>query len=266
MLRRLSEGQRRTIAHWAMEFLVVVVGVLLALWLQEVMTSANKRSDAKAAEASIRSELDGNLLILVLQDVVADCRRERLEEIESRLESDGPAAPILTNWAVTGGPPNPPKHQAVYGFFNVDVTDTAWRSAIANGSASAMQPDRFRSIADLYATFDGVHKALATDQDAANSLEVLSYGVPLTPELRGSLITAYYKAHANLGLLTQGLSARAIAEQMRTLGWNDEKHMDALISDTQRQMRGFGFRLKPCAKPFSNPFATNQRAQRRGRS
>jgi hypothetical protein len=35
MLRKLSEGQRRTIAHWAMEFLVVVVGVLLALWLQE---------------------------------------------------------------------------------------------------------------------------------------------------------------------------------------------------------------------------------------
>lgn len=35
MLRKLSEGQRRNVAHWGMEFVVVVAGVLLALWLQE---------------------------------------------------------------------------------------------------------------------------------------------------------------------------------------------------------------------------------------
>jgi hypothetical protein len=261
MLRKLNEGQRRTVAHWAMEFLIVVVGVLLALWLQELATSANKRSDARAAEASIRNELDGNLLILVLQDVVADCRRERLGEIEHHLANDEPAAPIVGNWGITAT--HSPKHQAVYGFFNVDVTDTAWRSAIANGSASAMQPDRFRSIADLYANFDAVRQALATDEDAANSLEVLSYGVPLTPELRGSLIKAYYIAHANLGLLTQGISAQAIAQQMRGLGWNDENHMDMLISGAKQQMQGFGFRLKACAKPFVNPFAANQRAPKK---
>jgi len=239
-----------------MEFLVVVVGVLLALWLQELVTSANKRRDAKAAEAAIRNELDGNLLILVLQDAVANCRRERLDEIENRLEDDGPATPILTNSITTA--PHPPKHQAVYGFFNVDVTDTAWRSAIANGSVSAMEPNRFRSIADIYDTFEGVHKALASDEDAADSLEVLSYQVPLTPELRGSLIKAYYTAHANLGLLTQGLSAHAIAEQMRALGWDDEKHMDVLIDGAKRDMSGFGFKLKPCAKAFANPFADKQ--------
>ena len=256
MLRKLSEGQRRTIAHWAMEFLVVLVGVLLALWLQELVTSADKRSDAKVAETAIRDELDGNLLILVMQDAVATCRRERLDEIERRLESDGPSGPILTNSFITG--PHPPKHQAVYGFFNVDVTDTAWRSAIANDSASAMEPERFRSIADIYATFDAVRKALASDGEAADTLEVLSYDVPLTPELRGSLIKAYYKAHANLGFLTEGLSARAIAEQMRRLGWNDEKHLDALINGAKRDMSGFGFSLKPCAKPFVNPFAPTQ--------
>lgn len=256
MLRKLSEGQRRTIAHWAMEFVVVVVGVLLALWLQETVTSANKRRDAKAAEAAVRDELDGNLLILVMQDAVADCRRERLEEIESRLGNNGPSTPIVGNWGITAS--QQPKHQAVYGFFNLDVTDTAWRSAIANGSTSAMKPERFGAVADLYATFDAVRDALASDRDAANTLEVLSYQVPLTPELRGSLIKAYYVAHANRGFLTEGLSSEGIANQMRALGWNDEKHLDALISGVKRDMSGFGFKFKPCAKPLLNPFRKNQ--------
>jgi hypothetical protein len=258
MLRKLSEGQRRTIAHWAMEFIVVVVGVLLALWLQQWATSANKRSDAKAAEAAIRDELDRNLLVLVLHDAVADCRRERLDEIQRRFESGAPAAPILSGSFITVS--QPPKHPAVYGFFSVDVTDTAWRGAISNGSVSAMAPERFASIADIYATFDSVGKALRSDADAAYSLQVLSYDVPLTPEVRASLIRAYSTAHANLGFLTGGLSGPVIAKQMSAIGWDDRKHMDVLISGVKRDMRGFGFKFKPCAKPLMNPFESNIRA------
>jgi hypothetical protein len=258
MLRKLSEGQRRTIGHWAMEFIVVVVGVLLALWLQQLVTTANKRSDAKAAEAAIRDELDRNLLVLVLQDAVADCRRERLDEIQRRLESGAPAAPILSHPFITVS--QPPKHPAVYGFFSVDVTDTAWRGAISNGSVSGMEPERFGSIADIYATFDSVGKALQSDDDAAYSLQVLSYDVPLTPELRGSLIRAYSTAHSNLGFLTNSAPAHALADQMGALGWNDRRHLDLLISAAKRDMSGFGFKFKPCAKPLVNPFQSNRRA------
>ena len=257
MLRKLSEGQRRTIAHWSMEFIVVVVGVLLALWLQQLVTTANKRRDANAAEGAIRDELDGNLLILVLQDAVADCQRERLEEIEGRLESGAPTAPILSNSFITVS--QPPKHPAIYASFNLNVSDTSWRSAIANGLASAMEPERYGSIADLYATFDAVRTALTKDDDAANALQVLSYPVPLTPDLRGSLIKAYATAHANHGFLTRGLTAHTIAKQMRALGWDDEKHLDALIAGVKRDMSGFGFQFKPCAKPLVNPFANQQR-------
>ena len=257
MLRKLSEGQRRTIAHWAMEFVVVVVGVLLALWLQQLVTTADKRSDARAAEAAIRDELDRNLLVLVLADATADCKRQRLDEIERRLESGGPATPILSSSFITV--PRPPKHPAVYGSFNVDVTDTAWRGALSNGSVSAMEPKRFGSIADIYATFDAVGNALHSDDDAAHTLQVLSYEVPLTPELRGSLVRAYSTAHANLGLLTVGLSAHSIADQMRALGWNDAGHLDALIGGVKRDMSHFGFKFKPCAKQLLNPFRSNAR-------
>ena len=253
MLRKLSEGQRRTIAHWAMEFVVVVTGVLLALWLQEQVTQANKRADAAAAEAAIRDELDNNLMILVTQNVVADCRRERLEEIERRLEDDAPADAILSPWGVTAA--QIPKHPTVYGFFALDVSDTAWRGAIANGSVSAMKPERFRSIGDIYSSFDQVRQALASDRDAGTTLQILSYQSTLTPELRGQLTKSYFIARSNLGLLTEGVSARAVAKQMRSLGWNDRERLDELISKARGDMNSFGFKLKPCAKPFVNPFA-----------
>jgi len=253
MLRKLSEGQRRTIAHWAMEFVVVVAGVLLALWLQQKVTDANKRSDAVAAEAAIRDELDNNLMILVMQNVVSDCRRTRLEEIERRLEDDAPAGAILTPWGVTA--PQVPKHPAVYGFFALDVTDTAWRGAIANGSASAMKPDRYTQIADVYSGFDQVRQALATDREVSTTLQILSYQSRLTPELRGQLTKAYYTARSNLAFLTEGVSASGLAEQMRTLGWNDRKRIDELIGKAKSDMKSFGFKLEPCAKPFVNPFA-----------
>ena len=147
MLRKLNQGQRRTIAHWAMEFVVVVTGVLLALWLQEQVSQASKRSDAEAAEAAIRDELDNNLMVLIAQNAVADYRRERLDEIERRLENGGPAETIRTPLFMTA--PQTPKHPTVYGFFALDVTDTAWQGAIANGSVTAMKPQRFTSIADI---------------------------------------------------------------------------------------------------------------------
>ena len=56
MLQKLSQGQRRTIAHWAMEFVVVVAGVLLALWLQEMVARAGRREAGKAAEDAIHAE------------------------------------------------------------------------------------------------------------------------------------------------------------------------------------------------------------------
>lgn len=252
MLRKLSEGQRRTIAHWVMEFVVVVAGVLLALWLQQKVTDANNRSDAIAAEAAIRDELDNNLMILVMQDVVADCRRKRLEEIEGRLENDGPKEPILSHWGLTA--PQTPKHPVIYGFFNLDVSDTAWRGAIANGSVSAMRPERYRQIGDIYSSFDQVQHALATDREVGSTLQILSYQSTLTPELRGELTKAYTIARSNLGTLTEGFSASNLAEEMGTLGWHDRERLDELIGKAKRDMKSFGFKFMPCAKPFVNPF------------
>ena len=34
-LRQLTDDQKKNVRHWGMEFVVVVISVLLALWLQQ---------------------------------------------------------------------------------------------------------------------------------------------------------------------------------------------------------------------------------------
>ena len=74
-----------------MEFVVVVAGVLLALWLQELLTRNNRRDDAHKAEESIRDELDDNLLILVANEAIEQCRKDRLIKIDAVLRAGNTA-------------------------------------------------------------------------------------------------------------------------------------------------------------------------------
>jgi apolipoprotein N-acyltransferase len=53
LLRRLTDGQKRNLGHWAMEFAIVVVGVLVALWLQQWAERRRELAGMHAAEEAI---------------------------------------------------------------------------------------------------------------------------------------------------------------------------------------------------------------------
>ena len=46
-----------------------------------------------------------------------------------------------------------------------NVDDTAWQSALANGSAAAMDRGRFRAIATLYAQYARIQKLIDSDAE-----------------------------------------------------------------------------------------------------
>lgn len=261
MLRRLSEGQRRNIAHWAMEFVVVVAGVLLALWLQEIANEAGRRADARKAEAAIRDELNENLMGLVAFESFDNCRRDRLREIDQSLRSGNATVPILKHFLrdiddkarISNF-----QRQIIYGGLGENLSHTAWQSANASGAASAMEPERYRAIAALYASFALVQQTVETDRDASAKLQVLAYGTPLTPDLRAQLIEAHTIATRNwVSFHDYGerLTARGVARAMGDLGWNDKSRMDQLISRTNEEIEAGRMNLKSCTKPFVNPFA-----------
>ncbi len=44
LLRKLTAGEKCTVGHWAMEFVVVTAGVLIASWLQGCLQSCSSIS------------------------------------------------------------------------------------------------------------------------------------------------------------------------------------------------------------------------------
>ena len=260
MLRKLGEGQKRNVRHWAMEFVVVVAGVLLALWLQELLTQANQKAEARKAEATIRDELNQNLMGLVASESVDVCRRDRLREIDRSLRSGNATLPILDHFLMdidNQARVSNSQRQIVYAGLDEDVFVTAWQSANVSGAASAMEPERYRAIAALYATFALVQQAIETDRDASAKLQLLAYGTPLTADVRAQLIEAHTIATRNwVSFHDYGdrLTARGVAKAMKVLGWNDKTRMDELIRRTEKQIQAAPAKLNPCAKPLKNPF------------
>ena len=235
-----------------MEFIVVLVGVLLALWLQEEASAAAKDRDAKSAESAIRDELDDILMILVAQHVVEQCQKDRLADIEAKLKQTGTVSPITGNTFME--PRSSGRRNSVYEFFALDVSDTAWQSALANGSLASIPGDRFRKLAGIYAEFASAQRRLEENSDAAKSLQVLSYGTNLTPDLRAQLLRAFTIASGNRAYFSEALPAKEVAGEMRALGWDDAARIDSRIRQFHGGMSGYGFVLKPCANAFANPF------------
>lgn len=242
----------------------MVVGVLLALWLQERVSRANDEQRLQAAEAAIHSELDDNLMILIAHAAVDRCLSDRLGEIQDRLSSGTHAVPIdghplmlpRSATASSGG-----KHlSVVYVFFDMRVQDTAWNSALASGALSQMDRKRFNQLGSIYSEYRMIDSALVANIDAGSTLQVLAYGTDLTPDLRARLISAMNIASRNRQFLSNSTSPSYIAGQMRDLGWDDKAAINSRINKFTKSMHGFGFYLRPCAKPFTNPFASSSRS------
>ena len=256
MLQKLSEGQRRTIAHWAMEFVVVVAGVLLALWLQEMVARAGRREAARAAEDAIHAEFDYNLMVLVAMNSLSDCQGSRLDEIEAALANSDSANSIGEDYFDDG---KQRAYPGIYTTFEVDVAHTAWQSAQANGALSGIAQDRYRKLARLHDNFQALQRASEQDADAARELQVLRYNLSLSPDRRGELLGSMSVLSQNLHFRTNTMAPADVAQQFTALGWNDKAEFDRKIVEWKEGMKQYGVTLKPCAKPFVNPFAEQPR-------
>jgi hypothetical protein len=241
-----------------MEFVVVVFGVLIALWLQERVNRANEANTLAAAEEAIHSELDDNLMILVAHKAVDQCLSDRLNEVDNRVSDGGRAEPITGHPLMNLKPGAPGKGiDPIYVFFDLRVQNTAWTSAMSSGALARMDRKKFNKLAEIYGVYRMIDDALVRDVDAGNSLKVLAYGTDLTPELRAQLISAMNVAARDRQFLSNKTSPAYMAGEMRQIGWNDKAAMDSRIADFTKSMHGFGVYLRPCAKPFANPFATH---------
>lgn len=257
MMRWISADQKKSVRHWAMEFVIVVAGVLLALWLQQWGERQRALADMRSAEEAIHDEIRTTLESLMWRKAISQCHIDRQKLLISMLQSGGDSWPGLQEGALalrTGGPSI--VIQSVYTRPLDSFNNAAWTSALATGALAPMDPERFGELVSIYEFIEVLRRTAADETNAAADLSPLAFPLRLTPELRAQMIEAVYRtdrARFTFGMVSPG----DFASRMRGLGWDDTDEIDRAIKEDSAEAKAAGFVFRPCVAKMENPFRSS---------
>ena len=263
LLRRLTGEQKRTVAHWGMELVIVVAGVLIALGVQQWADDRQAHRNMVAAEGAIHSEVREALTNLIWRQVISQCHLERAQRLRTMLLDHRGEWPGITDnpliqseiseatgveTAVPGVYPRP---------FD-PLPTAAWNSALTRGALAPMEPQRFARLVAIYVQIGFLKEAQERENRGAETLAPLTFAQQLTPDSRTRMLQAVYEVD-NSRFLFNYVGARSLADLMKQLGWNDKAEIDRWIAEDRAQQlaedRRTGTKWRSCIRPYENPFS-----------
>jgi hypothetical protein len=193
-------------AHSPREFLseigVIVVGVLIALALEQAVEWVHWRHETDAARDALKSEAANNLGAAAFRQRQHGCLQRRLEELEVIFERHANGKPFALR-ARVGGP-------VYYG-----AVQNAWQVEVASQGLAHMPLNEKLKFSAAYDEFASLDRTLLQEQDAWRRLGVLdnpdtlkegdwsalhqAYSEARSLDTRLGLITAFALSTANLG-------------------------------------------------------------------
>jgi hypothetical protein len=252
----LSRERGESVRHWAMELVVVVVGVLLALWAQEWAQNQSETKRTEAALVSIRAEARENLSLLMFKRSIDRCLIER--EIllrDALLAPRDEWTPIKAN-ALVNGQIDILRDVPMLGVFarQGDPMQTyAYRSAMTTGALSTLDSKRLEALSQLYANFDQINSEEEKGDKSIRSLAALSHPIRLTSDLRARLLGELYSADRSRFAIRYALN-NDLSEIMKRIGWYDEAWFDDRIARDEQEQERNGIDWRPCKQKVVNPF------------
>jgi hypothetical protein len=149
------------------EVAIIVLGVLLALGLEQLVSSFHDRASAAETRANIRSELAENLRVLLRRQRTGDCVERRMREIAAFLDaSTRGERPAQPTWI---GAPYAPL-----------AGDTAFKSAQSAGKFFLLQQSQQQKIQSFYIDSDDFNVQSTREWYDWAQLRSLTNGVRLT--------------------------------------------------------------------------------------
>ena len=157
---RISISRQRMV-----EFTVVVLGVLVALGLENLVQEARYRADARDLERALASDIADSLFFAAERQAVAPCISQKLAAFSQHMDAagEGPLAPVR---AATGNGPLDYATPQAYRTPSRNWDTSAYERAIANESYKRIPADTAR----LYRLFYGQ----ISKQDALNRNEFIA--------------------------------------------------------------------------------------------
>lgn len=227
MLRFFTARRRRQAGEWLVELLIVVFGVLIALYAQQWASERQSRKAAVDAEARIREEIYANVVNSVERIVLHQCLRDRLGEIARRLNAG------TNDW-----------RQFAYDYTDNDLflvhriyrtpsrgwSDDAYRAALANGALDSVSPERRAMWSSIYGSFAKSQDLNLQEHERTTGLNSLWLNGAVLPGERRELLQMVARLDRDNGLIT--LIARQAVEYLNTLGYRlSDKERAALETE-----------------------------------
>lgn len=186
---------------------IIVLGVLIALAVEQVASAVHDRASEREAHQAVYAEIKQNLSYIKARMATQGCVERRLDEIGTLLAKAGDGA--LSPQPKWIGQP------AIW--FN---SDERWQAATGSGRASLFSPDEQSRLAGVYVATKQFVAAEEQEQDAWAQLRGLeSWTGPLGPAGRVHFISALQAAR--LELWETSVAAEVAFRRARTLGFGD---------------------------------------------
>jgi hypothetical protein len=255
---KLSPERSRTVGHWLMELVIVVAGVLIALWLQQWGEHRRAMADMKAAEDAVHDEVRASLQSLLWRQAISQCHLERVKLLKGMLLEPGTHWPGLTENALLQtsiGEASGVQSviQGVYTRPYDPFTRAAWNSALTTGAFAPMDKQRFAELVSLYGQIEFLAANRDREDRAASTLSSLTFPQELTPETKTRMLQALYEVDSSRFMFAYMLPD--LIESMRKLGWNDKAAIEKFIKEDEDAVRREGANWRPCVARERNPFA-----------
>jgi hypothetical protein len=155
---------------------IIVLGVLIALGLEQIAETIHERREAAEARENVRSEAAFDLQSINDRIAVESCIDRRIDELATILRASGDG-PIKGRPTWVGRPPTGP-------FFT-----TRWEAATASGRNSLFAPQEQERFGQLYEIFSRFNAYQAREQEVWANLRALeTWQGPLGPDARLSFV------------------------------------------------------------------------------
>jgi hypothetical protein len=212
MFKRFGE-HRRNIAHWGMELVIVVTGVLIALGAQQWAENRSSEAKAKAAEARIKLEAQANLMQGIHRIALRECLRERLAVLADGLQSG------RSDWSslldLSKDDAGQMVFQRLYRMPSRIWVDHEYRGSMATGSLATISPERASILAGFYGQVANQGAFNSEEERLGVSVAVLQFKRPLSAAERDRLLGALTRLDYLNSLMV--IVARQSAESYKQL-------------------------------------------------
>jgi hypothetical protein len=183
-LRRLKPDEVHGIRHWTIELVVVVVGVLLALWAAEWGEDRRMAAELEDYEIALRQELQSNYVKAITHEIFVGCYTEFSLGLEALLLKEGSDWPgsgtrferdDLNETGLTYG---------ITGVLPRYLQTDMWEAAKQSGVLTGMPLERLSAYQRAYGGMAFINSGVARIEQMRDSLSGLVHPHQISPHTR----------------------------------------------------------------------------------